>query len=98
MATYLDRIIEAHRTAASADPRDARDLEARARSLPPTRGFEAALRSGTHVAVIAEIKRASPSKGPLNPGLDPSGTAAAYQSGGASALSVLTDTEFFSGS
>lgn len=98
MATYLDRIVEAHRASAAADTRDPGALADAARSAPPARGFEAALRSGDHLAVIAEIKRASPSKGALNPDLDPAGTARSYELGGASALSVLTDREFFGGS
>ena len=98
MATYLDRIIESHRATAAGDSRDIGALEAAARSAPPVRGFEAALRACTRVAVIGEVKRSSPSKGPLNPDLDPATLAAAYESGGASALSVLTDSQFFDGS
>jgi indole-3-glycerol phosphate synthase len=51
-----------------------------------------------HVAVIAEIKRSSPSKGSINPSIDPSSQAAAYEEGGASAISVLTEPLRFGGS
>ncbi|HET6914574.1 MAG TPA: indole-3-glycerol phosphate synthase TrpC [Acidimicrobiales bacterium] len=98
MSTYLDRILESHRERAAADSRDVAALEASAASAPPVRGFESALRAGPRVAVIAEVKRSSPSKGPLNPDLDPAALAAAYEGGGASAISVLTDTGYFGGS
>jgi indole-3-glycerol phosphate synthase len=98
MATYLDRILASHRAGAAADNRDTEALASQARARPPTRGFGASLRRPGAVTVIAEIKRASPSKGPLSPHLDPSATAVAYQRGGASALSVLTDEKFFCGS
>lgn len=101
MPTYLDEIVAAHRRQAAADP-GARDvLEAAAAAAPEGRGFAAALRSASsagEVAVIAEIKRRSPSKGPLAPGLDPAALAQAYAAGGASCLSVLTDEAFFGGS
>jgi indole-3-glycerol phosphate synthase len=102
MTTYLDKILAAHRAAAARDGRDLADLEASARALPPTRGFTAALREarqrGDAVAVIAEVKRRSPSKGDLAPDADPAAMARAYEQGGAAGLSVLTDHEFFGGS
>lgn len=98
MATYLDRILAAHRAAAAADRRDLKDLAARAAARPPARGFRAALTGCDSVAVIAEIKRRSPSKGDLAPDLVPADLARSYQRGGASALSVLTDRDFFGGS
>lgn len=60
--------------------------------------FKQALLAGDGVAVIAEIKRRSPSRGDLNAGLDPAELAAAYRDGGAACLSVLTNHEMFGGS
>lgn len=70
-------------------------------SVEPTRGFRAALEASApdgDIAVIAEIKRRSPSKGALAPDLDPAVLASAYERGGAACVSVLTDVEFFGGS
>ena len=66
--------------------------------MPPTRGFAASLRAESTLAVIAEIKRRSPSKGDLFADLDPAAVAHEYESGGASCLSVLTDAPDFGGS
>jgi indole-3-glycerol phosphate synthase len=72
-------------------------LRARAERMPPPPPFGAAL-AGTDVAVIAEVKRGSPSRGPLAPDLDPVATALAYREGGAAAVSVLTAPQGFDGS
>jgi len=98
MATYLDRIIAHHRKAAALDTRPLTGLVEAALELPAVRGFRAALAGLSHLAVISEVKRRSPSKGDLNAGLDPALLAQAYQRGGASCMSVLTDEEFFGGS
>lgn len=99
-ATYLDRILAAHRAAAAADDRSLDELVARAAAAPEPRGFRAALaKAARHeLAVIAEVKRRSPSKGDLCPGLDPADLARRYEQGGAACVSVLTDREFFGGS
>jgi indole-3-glycerol phosphate synthase len=64
----------------------------------PARGFADALRSGPHVAVIAEVKRASPSEGAIAPDADVAETARAYAAGGAAAMSVLCASRDFGGS
>ena len=73
------------------------DLRAAARDAQPPKPFAEALRT-THVTVIAEVKRASPSKGAIAPGLDAGEQAMAYVRGGAAAISVLTEPSRFGGS
>jgi len=107
MPAYLDSILDAHRAAAAADGRDPGALLEAAVELDRRedgagrRDFTGALvagRADRGMAVISEIKRRSPSKGDLDPALDPEVVAADYQAGGASCLSVLTDEAFFGGS
>ena len=73
------------------------ELGSAASAAPPALPFGAALGRGPHVAVIAELKRQSPSKGVLNAGLDAGKRAREYASAGASALSVLTEPSRFGG-
>lgn len=97
MTVYLDEILVAHRENAAKDDRPFEKLKEEAAACLPTRGFEAALRRASG-AIIAEIKRRSPSKGSLRPTLDSSALARSYAAGGASCLSVLTDQQYFGGS
>jgi indole-3-glycerol phosphate synthase len=74
------------------------ELERRAADAPPALDAETALRSQPGVAVIAEVKRSSPSKGALADIADPAALAAEYAAGGATVVSVLTEPRRFSGS
>ncbi len=102
MADILQRILETKRGEIEAArrvlPQD--ELEARARAAPAPRDFVGALRAkiaAGRTAVIAEIKRASPSKGLLRADFDPAAIARSYEAGGAACLSVLTDRQYFQG-
>jgi indole-3-glycerol phosphate synthase len=97
MPTYLEEILASHRARAARDGRALDDLVEQALATPQPRDFAGAL-SGDGLSCIAEIKRRSPSKGDLDPDLQPDVVAKEYVAGGAECLSVLTDAEFFGGS
>jgi indole-3-glycerol phosphate synthase len=102
VASILDEICAARR-AALAQRKAALPLEVLRERLPktPPRGFERALRTTLargEFALIAEIKKASPSQGLIRPVFDPQGLARAYAAGGATCLSVLTEERWFQGS
>src|SRR6185437_6237562 len=93
----LARIAGSKRTALAASAHLREDLERRAAARTDRRNFRAAL-AAKSPAIIAEIKQASPSKGVFTGHFDPAAIAGRYAEGGAAALSVLTDEEFFRGS
>jgi indole-3-glycerol phosphate synthase len=102
VSDILQRILatKAEEVAAARRARPPDELVAAARAEPPPRDFEAALRAkiaAGRAAVIAEIKKASPSRGVLRERFDPPAIAASYEAGGAACLSVLTDRPYFQG-
>ena len=102
MSTILDTILARKReeVAARRERTSLFELKARAASMPPTRGFADAIAARIAAgdpAVIAEVKKASPSKGVIRADFDPAAIARSYAAGGAACLSVLTDVDFFQG-
>jgi len=98
LAVKIDEIAEAKKYRALSSLR--REVESDAESQLAIRGFEAAMRTriaSGHAAVIAEVKKASPSKGVLRAAFEPAEIAASYAKHGAACLSVLTDVQFFQG-
>lgn len=101
--TFLDTIIEAKRKRLDAaknstDAAALRQLALAVRSNAEPHVFRTSLQRPDRINIIAEIKRASPSKGVINDGIDVTERAREYESGGAAAISVLTEEDFFKGS
>jgi indole-3-glycerol phosphate synthase len=99
MSNVLERIVARTRADVAARSRavPAAELAAAAARMPPVRSFRAALERGPAPAIIAEVKKASPSAGVLRAVFDPVAIARTYAAAGASAISVLTDEPFFQG-
>lgn len=102
-ATILQTILQRkhEEVAAAAAAVSLEELQAHLEDLPDCRGFTESLEAAVNMGrsgVIAEIKKASPSKGLIRENFDPAAIAASYEGAGASCLSVLTDQDFFQGS
>jgi indole-3-glycerol phosphate synthase len=103
MSDILDTILarKAEEIEQRSKVRSLESVRARAEAMPPTRGFVRAIHGKLDAgapAVIAEVKKASPSKGLIRKDFDPAAIARSYETGGAACLSVLTDVDFFQGS
>ncbi|CAN5728956.1 indole-3-glycerol phosphate synthase TrpC [soil metagenome] len=94
----LERIVLTKREEVAALAPVAAELRARAATAPAPRPFAAALADPSRVSLIAEVQRRSHGAGDIDPALDPPTLAARYESGGAAAISVLTDGPWFGGS
>ena len=94
--SFLNEVTAARRADADARAGSIERIRAAAQEAPSVRGFADAL-SQPGLALIAEVKRASPSAGDIMAGADPVSLARAYEAGGASAISVLTEPDHFRG-
>jgi indole-3-glycerol phosphate synthase len=98
MPPLLDQIVASAKATLPALRARGRELERRAAEAPVPPSFSGALRRGTNVALIAEVKRRSPSAGIISADIDPVAHARKYAENGAAAISVLTEAAHFGGS